>query len=189
MVEVTAHIKRDYPYFRELIVGLAKVNIIVDFNKTECRFRLQQEGDGLTFVIPEPLIGIGDGLILSLTCAEGFKKDDDVKRAIVVCGPEGQMLKPYYRARKPNGLTARFSVPSAFVEVGFQNDLVVITQHELQVMLNDGSATVIADKAWEGRPEELPEALESFYPAVLAAVAKGHCPDCQHIHFGNTGAD
>lgn len=113
--------------------------------------------------------------------------------AQVVCGTEGQMLRPYYVPKGySNSTHALFSAKRLVVITATKKrDNVSITAYRFDY--GDGRVFLVEEKVWEsedlpyhekgGISEVIPRSLIHFQLAVEAALGKAHCYHCRDLHY------
>lgn len=101
--------------------------------------------------------------------------------AVVYCRPDGKPMKPYRFGSYSNGSHAFFSSRPPVIEVKASrwrgNEKVSIAR-----VLVDG-LEVVYEPVWDGRPDELPNALAHLHDAVEAALQKAYDYHCRRAYF------
>ena len=144
---------------------------------------LPKSGDipGIYEIPPE----ITDATLLIEAAESGGKKTDS-DSATVVCGTDGDALRPYSKPDTKHSIhlaQAYFAVPSAVVTItGYGTDACVIIKKH-QIVRDDNVARIQTDRVWGGEMEKLSPIFSHFQPAAAAALAKSKCRYCCHVHF------
>lgn len=144
--------------------------------------------DHLLFKIPPQL----QEWELFLDVAEHKTKIADKEHATVICGQNGEPLRPYYikTGAAPTDGHAFFSLRKEVFSVTAiaQKNLVLIKNHRIQKI--EGIA-VVSTSIPSGFCifGNIPKAVEMFESAIFAAKRKLNCSNCTHAHFVENPAD
>ena len=103
----------------------------------------------------------------------------------IVCGSQGERLKPFYRS----GPLARFKSRDTVVIINANNKGITIVRSSFikpyfSKSLRTYVATIQNKLLWRGEyGEELPDDLKVFDNAVIAAKVKISCENCHCVHY------
>lgn len=105
-------------------------------------------------------------------------------RALIICGREGERLRPEYARRDPlpcqeNGLF----YTRGHVRVTALSSGELLLEDFLPVL--EGERILVKREVlWRGAPP-LPEGLGRFREAARAALEKARCPGCRELHYAS----
>ena len=123
---------------------------------------------------------------LSIECAESGGALTNRGWGEVICGLQGQALRPYYMPRGGHlagGTHAYFSVPGAVVTISCARRTDEITITKYSVVRQEDNAWLKSETVWEGVLAELPDTYGYFSKAAQAAHDKANCYHCRSCHY------
>ncbi len=109
-------------------------------------------------------------------------------RAAILCGWEGERLRPEYVRRKPlpcqeNGL---FHTGGHVRVTAFSSGRILLEGFRPSLLEGRRKIMVRREVLWEGTPA-LPGGLQKFGEAAKAALEKARCPGCRELHYASIG--
>lgn len=109
-------------------------------------------------------------------------------KAVILCGWEGEKLRPEYRREKPlpcqeNGL---FYTGGHVRVTAFPSGRILLEGFHPSLQEKRRKIVVRKEVLWEGTLA-LPRDLEKFADAAKAALEKAWCPGCKELHYASIG--
>lgn len=152
--------------------------------------RTGANGDTITYLLPEPLIGRSD-LSLSLILSEHVQTLDGKRSVTVVGDSMGNPLKPRFVLGDTTtqgffqtysgAVTAKVSLPETELGNAEAVPRVLITAYHIHAESN--VAHIMPTYPFSGIHTALPIALNNFSELIAAGIRKLHCQDCIHMHY------
>ncbi len=107
-------------------------------------------------------------------------------RATIICGNNGEALQPVFVPSRPFAGTAAayFELQSGtMIEISRWHSEITVTITQFEVKILDGKVKYEETEIWSGTPEELPNCLSQYEPAVKAGIEKAECYHCRCAHY------
>lgn len=130
---------------------------------------------------------IKENFAFFIDCEEAGGGFTNTGEATIICGINGEALKPYHvpsRGHLACETHAKFSVKNSVIEVKASHHRrdfsVSISRYEIET---DPRLQLKNTKIWTGRPEELPVSFSKFSQAVKAACEKAVDYHCRTPYF------
>lgn len=168
-------------------------SIVSALNELGLKARLVKNGvivecpEGKNFKDFSHIIYMFSGNQFFINCSESGGGWSNTGDATIICGINGEALKPYYIPTKGTLACAEhamFSVKNSVIEVcasHHRKDFsITISKHEIVM---EPKIQLKKTEIWSGRPEELPVMFERFSQAMKAACEKATDYHCRTPYF------
>jgi hypothetical protein len=187
-MEITAKVPREDPGLVKVLAEaglkarLVRGGVIVQLKKLD-EHRDTDKGKIVeTYEIPS-LLQQETNTVYLIDCEEHGGGLTRTGSATIVCGVNGERMRPYYIPKGyANSTHAQFAL-RACVTASASKDDQVITLWSHKVSKEGATVSLISERFWKGILGELPELYEKFRPAAEAALKKACCYHCRGPHY------
>lgn len=179
-MKITARISRED---KDLVNILTKRNIVAKSVRGGVIVELPQSDSNIPeFEIPEEV----NGAILLIDVTEYGGGATNTGDSVVVCGTQGEPLRPYYVPRSGHlscETHAHFAVREEVVTIAGAKPGTRVEIQKHRIVRNGNIARIKSEKIGSGDLEDIPEILGHFQDAAEATVEKANCYHCRCVHY------